>query len=57
MAVRGVMRMGCVLKYLMWALIAVSCGVGVALLFPLSLIAGLEAILIVLLCLLIASKK
>lgn len=54
---RGAVRMGCVLKYIMWALIAVCCGIAAALLFPLSLIAGLEAVLIVLLCLLISFKR
>lgn len=49
--------MGCVVKYMLWALIAISVGVMAALLFPLSLIAGLEAILIVLLCLLISLKR
>ena len=49
--------MGCIVKYMLWALIAISIGVMAALLFPLSLIAGLEAILIVLLCLLISLKR
>lgn len=49
--------MGCVIKYLLWALIAISLGIMAALLFPLSLIAGLEAVLIVLLCLLISLKR
>ncbi len=37
-------------------LIAVSVGIGIALLFPLSLIAGIEALLIVLLSLLICFR-
>lgn len=54
---REVARLGCLIKYAVWALIAVSLGIAAALLFPLSLIAGVEAILIVLLCLLISCKK
>ncbi len=49
--------MGCLIKYAVWALIAVSLGVAAALLFPLSLVAGVEAVLIVLLCLLISFKR
>ena len=52
-----VARMGCFLRYAAWALIAVSIGITIALLYAPALIAGVEAILIILLCLLIACKK
>ena len=57
MDVREVAWMGCIIKYAVCMLIAISIGVAAALLFPLSLIAGVEAVLIVLLCLLISCKK
>ncbi|MBQ4161145.1 MAG: hypothetical protein IJD83_09470 [Clostridia bacterium] len=49
--------MGCILKYIAWALIAISIGITIALLFPITLIAGIEALLVMLLCLLICIKK
>ncbi len=51
------MHLGCILKYVAWVMIAISIGIAVALLFPLELIAGVEAMLVILLCLLICIKK
>ena len=49
--------MRCFIRYAVWALIAVSIGITIALLYAPALIAGVEAILIILLCLLIACRK
>lgn len=52
----GATKMGRWIQCIAGGLIAVSVGIGIALLFPLSLIAGIEALLIVLLSLLICFR-
>ncbi len=37
----------CFFKYVMWALTALCCGIMFALLFPIKLIAGIEALIII----------
>ncbi len=39
--------MGCIFKYIIWAAIALCAGIMLALLLPIHLIAGVEAIIIV----------
>ena len=51
-----VAQMGCFIRYAVWILIAVCVGITIALLYAPALIAGIEAVLIILLCLLIACK-
>lgn len=49
--------MGCILKYIAWAVIALCAGIMLALLLPIRLIAGVEAIIIVALGIVCCFKK
>ena len=49
--------MRCIIKYIMWGLVAITLGISIALLFPLGVIAGIEAVIVIILAILICCKK